>query len=137
MHAGTQQQAKHAGSLPAEQVRRSWTHVRSACRNADQWLKHSLTENLDSLVALTLIVTLLVGSLVLTGFLAVQIGQLTNPLQTIAVFSWVVCCAGVGLHRVWFCGVTELSQCHDPAESLQLSEDTFSHHHQTTCLFTF
>ena len=61
--------------LPGKQVHRSWTHTHSACRNADQWLKHSLTSNLDSLVALALIVALLVGSLVLTGFLAVRIGQ--------------------------------------------------------------
>ena len=115
--AGARQEAKRAGLLPAKQVRRSWTHTRTACRNADQWLKHSLSENLDSLVALALIVTLLVGSLVLTGFLAVQIGQPVIPLQTLASNGWF----HVQSLTCMLCASVQSLSCHDPAELSQLS----------------
>ena len=67
--------ARRTQSLPAQQAHRSWGHLQALCRRADAWLKHTLNANLDALVALALIVALLLGSLVLAGFLTVRIGQ--------------------------------------------------------------
>ena len=53
----------------------SWLHVQTLCKAADAWLKQTLSANLDALVALALIVVLLLGSLILAGFLTVRIGQ--------------------------------------------------------------
>lgn len=48
--------------------------MKGACRDLDTWLKRTLQANLNALVALALIITLLVGTLALTGFLTVRIG---------------------------------------------------------------
>lgn len=67
--------------MPARKVHGPWRHARRVGRSADAWLKHSLAGNLDALVALALIVMLLLGSLALTGFLTVRIGQSVSLSQ--------------------------------------------------------
>ncbi|KAL3143003.1 hypothetical protein ABBQ38_003282 [Trebouxia sp. C0009 RCD-2024] len=80
---GARQESRHPWPMPAKKVHGSWTHARTVGRSADAWLKHSLVGNLDALVALALIVMLLLGSLALTGFLTVRIGQ--EGSDTVAV----------------------------------------------------
>lgn len=128
--AGAQQNTRHAHSLPGKQAQRSWRHTRSACRNADTWLKHSLTGNLDSLVALALIVALLLGSLLLTGFLTVRIGQ-PPP----ACLQWLDSWSVIHLHAVCcmlYASSVPFHCCH-PTMLLpvQVTIRTYSHHHQT------
>lgn len=79
--AGARQESRHPWPMPAKKVHGSWTHARTVGRSADAWLKHSLVGNLDALVALALIVMLLLGSLALTGFLTVRIGQSVSRSQ--------------------------------------------------------
>lgn len=128
--AGAKHNTRHAHPVPAKQAQRSWRHTRSACRNADTWLKHSLTGNLDSLVALALIVTLLLGSLLLTGFLTVRIGQ-PPP----ACLQCLVSCRVIHLHAV--CCMAYVSSlpfhyCHAMMLlPVPVTISTYSHHHQT------
>ena len=79
--AGTKQASGRTRSMPAKAPKRSWTHARTISSRADAWLKDSLVGNLDALVALALIVMLLLGSLALTGFLTVRIGQSVSLSQ--------------------------------------------------------
>ncbi len=74
-HAEVQQaKSSNAASPPPSHMRRRWIVMKGACRDLDTWLKRTLQANLNALVALALIITLLVGTLALTGFLTVRIG---------------------------------------------------------------
>ena len=74
-HAEVQQaESSNAASPPPRHMHRRWIVMKGACRDLDNWLKITLQANLNALVALALIVTLIVGSLALTGFLTVRIG---------------------------------------------------------------
>ncbi len=74
-HAEVQRaKSSNAASPPPSHMHRRWIVMKGACRDLDTWLKHTLQANLNALVALALIVTLLVGTLALTGFLTVHIG---------------------------------------------------------------
>ena len=74
-HAEVQQaESSNAASPPPRHMHRRWIVMKGACRDLDNWLKTTLQANLNALVALALIVTLIVGTLALTGFLTVRIG---------------------------------------------------------------
>ncbi|DBB16654.1 TPA: hypothetical protein ACH3X3_014907 [Trebouxia sp. C0006] len=70
-----QAESSRAALPPPSHMLRQWIVMKGACRDLDTWLKHTLQANLNALVALALIVMLLVGTLALTGFLTVRIGQ--------------------------------------------------------------
>lgn len=145
VHAESKQaEAMRTHSLPAQQVHRSWGYLRALCRRADAWLKHTLSANLDALVALALIVVLLLGSLVLAGFLTVRIGQPgfypndrpgflhsclcnvtnCNVRMSIDIYVYIYICVCVLL--CWPRGLITLL-LHKSALTC------YSHHHQTSC----
>lgn len=97
--------------MPGKQVHRSWRNTRTVCRGADAWLKHSLVGNLDALVALALIVMLLLGSLVLTGFLTVRIGQSACWKLPRSASQMVVMCGPYDVHSALLLGCLSAPAC--------------------------
>ena len=78
-HQQQQQQLHQRRKSGIRLVGVCWDVVRQKCRAVDIWLRQTLQANLEPLVALALIALLLLGTLALTGFLTMRIGELDYP----------------------------------------------------------